>query len=464
MKLSIVTLAGLLVSAASFTAPSQQCAFQTRKLTTVPKNGVRITRRSLALKQSLQFNDDIDFIVTSMLKNSQFVYNFANLRALVREHDRLIRDGEPAKEKVAFFFEKEKPLVDFYRPELIVTQRGAQDDSMNRYFKYPITSASVLEFIQNNRKLLDDSEGDVKLGDNPNETPLKMEELLEQQARYDGEMIDYDDQFTDKEGLVYALTVNRSRKRITAIFRGTVGLKDIKTDANFFHTTPDLLKNCGLDGKEIRTHKGFSSYLFNDIPEEERESPNPRSKFERMVAAIKEIYDDLDVSEEEKGNYELVVTGHSLGGGLANLFAYAVAKTQNDYKFFDRVTAVTFAAPVVGDKEYNKSFQDLESKGILRHIRVSNEGDVVPTQPVPGYTQNGVNLHFYADKPVDVDYRNSKVLRPWWLLDWFGTSVLDKHMFEEYERRKDLAKNDAALQKSLNQIYEEEAVAKGFSG
>mmetsp|Transcript_13431 Transcript_13431/g.17657 ORF Transcript_13431/g.17657 Transcript_13431/m.17657 type:complete len:186 (-) Transcript_13431:95-652(-) len=185
-----------------------------------------------------------------------------------------------------------------------------------------------------------------------------------------------------------------------------------------------------------------------------------------MVAAIQEIYDQDIAGKPDADEWDLVVSGHSLGGGLANLFTFAIAKTQNDCKFFDKVTSVTFAAPVVGDDEYNKAFQDLEKKGAIRQIRVSNEGDVVPTQPVPGYTQNGVNLHLYPEKPVVLDYRNSKLLRPWWLLNWFGSdpTVLDNHMFPEYRKRLSLAENASILEKSVNDLYAETAVAKNFSG
>jgi len=69
------------------------------------------------------------------------------------------------------------------------------------------------------------------------------------------------------------------------------------------------------------------------------------------------------------------------------LFAFKAAQlkaTDNEsVKFLPKkVTALTFAAPVVGNYDYNKEFQALKKMGILRHIRVSNEGDPIPTNNV----------------------------------------------------------------------------------
>lgn len=96
-----------------------------------------------------------------------------------------------------------------------------------------------------------------------------------------------------------------------------------------------------------------TGYIFEDF----EDGPIKRSKFDRLVTALKEIYDELPVSKEEKEEYELFISGHSLGGALCNLFAFGVAETQQGHSLFNRVTAVSFASPVVGTKGYNKAFQ-----------------------------------------------------------------------------------------------------------
>ena len=58
----------------------------------------------------------------------------------------------------------------------------------------------------------------------------------------------------------------------------------------------------------------------------------------------------------------LYTTDHSLGGGLSNLFAFYVAhkKEQNDENirhFPKKITAMTFAAPVIGNADLQTEYQ-----------------------------------------------------------------------------------------------------------
>lgn len=96
--------------------------------------------------------------------------------------------------------------------------------------------------------------------------------------------------------------------------------------------------------------------------------------------------------------------------------------------------------------------QALERKGRLKHLRISNEGDMVPTPPVPGYTQNGVNMFLYLDKENEMQlaYRNTKSL-----LSQASTKALANHMFGEYNRRLfDNSGNKEILRKQMGEIYE----------
>jgi hypothetical protein len=55
--------------------------------------------------------------------------------------------------------------------------------------------------------------------------------------------------------------LNRSKKRISVIFRGTVGGQDIITDANFLTSSPELFTNSEED---IKMHAGFASEYINE--------------------------------------------------------------------------------------------------------------------------------------------------------------------------------------------------------
>eukprot|EP00986_Skeletonema_menzelii_P011071 scaffold5593_cov94-Skeletonema_menzelii.AAC.2 len=159
------------------------------------------------------------------------------------------------------------------------------------------------------------------------------------------------------------------------------------------------------------------------------------------------------------------MTSSSLGGGLANLLAFKAAqlkaKDDESVKYLPKkITALTFASPVVGNEDYNKEFQYLEKKGNLRHIRVANEGDAVPTNDIippfsfflkgrtDVYTQNGVNILLYSDAELEVGYRATKTF-----VSQFGPSVLTNHFLATYSKRIGV---DLELEANKNKkIYEQ---------
>ena len=179
--------------------------------------------------------------------------------------------------KVREFVRANLNNYNWYRPELILTELGSQDkgmtanfDSSNTgyfgnmttyksYLKYPITADAVFKFVsnENNKEILstiDPTDFNVDNKDNFNVIAT-----LERLSHIDGDIVEFDDQYSHKE-LVYALTVNRSNKRITVCFRGSVlGGKDWLTNLNCFLKpieTPPVLNNMGLQTK-IRVHRGF---------------------------------------------------------------------------------------------------------------------------------------------------------------------------------------------------------------
>ena len=80
---------------------------------------------------------------------------------------------------------------------------------------------------------------------------------------------------------------------------------------------------------------------------------------------------------------------------------------------------MTFAAPCVGNFDFNEEYKALEKRDFLRHVRISNEGDLVPTNNIippfsiiikgntKVYTQNGVNLLLRSDDKLVAEYRNT---------------------------------------------------------
>lgn len=129
----------------------------------------------------------------------------------------------------------------------------------------------------------------------------------------------------------------------------------------------------------------------------------------------------------------------------------------------EKITALTFASPVVGNHDYNKEFQALEKKGVLRHIRVSNEGDIVPTAPIffpaslalkgntKEYTQNGVNLFLLPDEELETGYGNTKSC--WSQFHLLLKPMLTRHLTPEYFKRVDLKVNKKKYQQTVEEIY-----------
>jgi hypothetical protein len=166
-------------------------------------------------------------------------------------------------------------------------------------------------------------------------------------------------------------------------------------------------------------------------------------------------------------DYELVITGHSLGGSLAQLLSFILAGLKEAEFIPKPVKAVTYASPVVGNKHFFSAYQDLEKENKVRHIRVSNNSDVMPGTPGMGivkpYKQTGVNIHLKENKKAEVKYENTKSI-----LSQTSTNPLKRHeLFGEegksYHERlygkdsKGAFINDHVLSKTVEQLYEEHA-------
>lgn len=79
------------------------------------------------------------------------------------------------------------------------------------------------------------------------------------------------------------------------------------------------------------------------------------SKFQRIVRSLQEIY---AMEDGKYADYELYVTGHSLGGALCQLLSLAIAGSKEAKAFVpEPVTGISFASPPAGVNTYNEAFQ-----------------------------------------------------------------------------------------------------------
>ena len=266
---------------------------------------------------------------------------------------------------------------------------------------------------------------------------------------------------------MYAVVVNLTKRWVSVIFRGTVGATDALTDLNFAPNSECFFSNktgVFVDGNEPATHSGFTKYLFDS-----RARGLDRSYYDRILSCVS---DQFENNPEVKGQgFQLYVSGHSLGGGLANLFGFRVAQLKamghESVKHLpSRVKVLSFASPCVGNECYNKEFQYLEKEGILRHIRISTEGDIVPTNNIIApfkylvtgdtteYTQNGVNMFLRKEGKMDISYRNTKSMESQY--SWSNPmKSYDAHFFGEIEERRKNKLNEEFYEQTMEDLYNE---------
>jgi len=406
-------------------------------------------------------DDNLKVFLEDMRTMSHFVYRFANMRNLVRKHDQTIT------RKYGYFGKATKH--EFDTPALIITQDGGQDDDDNIYLKYPITLPAIITFLEKNRKFYIEDYENAYLKFDKNHSEMEefgIERMMKDLGKQDIKIIDYDDSYTDEQGgLVYAVILNLTAKRITVVFRGTLGFTDLLTDADFTLNTTELFKDgmVNVDGNTPGTHNGFTSYLFTP-----RNEAATRPYIARILACVNDLFAQHPPSE----GYKLYVTGHSLGGGLSNLFGFRVAQLlhKKDPKvsnFPPRVKIMSFAAPCVGDEGYKLECKFLEEKGIYRHVRVANEGDVIPTNNIPRpfsyafwgdtslYRQVGVEMFLKKEGKMELGYCTTKSMWP-----NFSTKSLMNHGLDEHLERMRLKENEEVYEQTVEELYQNVA---GFS-
>lgn len=180
---------------------------------------------------------------------------------------------------------------------------------------------------------------------------------------------------------------------------------------------------------------------------------------------------------------KLYVTGHSLGGALATIFAVEAA-SEPDVIVPKPVTCVSIGSPYVGDETFREAHQLLEGLGKLRHLRVTNHKDRVTVIPKMSFRWNifdkeshvgtpfkhvGMNLRLYAKEAVDISFPKmqsdmftdslDEMARAWdnsvlvnLSLNPIDYFTFPYHSSSEYDKR--LAANKVVLETlTLNDLY-----------
>jgi len=150
---------------------------------------------------------------------------------------------------------------------------------------------------------------------------------------------------------------------ILAAFRGTADLRNWLTDLDCKLVREN---GCGI-------HAGFAEAL--------------ESVREKTLAGI------FQAAHACKGRPRLWLTGHSLGGALAMLFAWGVAERYRRQPFSG---VYTFGQPRVGNAVFRARY---EASGLLgQTFRVVHSADIVPHVPfLPGCYRHAGHEIFFSD-------------------------------------------------------------------
>lgn len=185
-------------------------------------------------------------------------------------------------------------------------------------------------------------------------------------------------------------------KTIYVVWRGSESKKDFQNDASI-DKVPFI-----EDGEKV--HIGFK-YCWESV--------------------VGDTYDAIDTALEnlQGETTDIVVSGHSLGGAVATLYAYSIKKHFPHYN----VSATTIGSPRVG----NKVFKENYDKSDIDTLRIVHNNDLVTHTPY---------IRFYhVNHQVRLDtagnrLQNDKSLKSFWLYIkalFSGKNVMD-HMGDGY--------------------------------
>ena len=185
-------------------------------------------------------------------------------------------------------------------------------------------------------------------------------------------------------------------KSIYVVWRGSESKKDFQNDASI-DKVPFI-----EDGEKV--HIGFK-YCWESV--------------------IGDTYDAIDTALEMLAGEttNIVVSGHSLGGAVATLYAYSIKKHYPHYN----VSSTTIGSPRVGNKTFKENYDNSD----IDTLRIVHNNDLVTHTPY---------IRFYhVNHQVRLDnngnrLKNDKSLKSFWLYlkaIFSGKNIKD-HMGDGY--------------------------------
>jgi hypothetical protein len=114
-----------------------------------------------------------------------------------------------------------------------------------------------------------------------------------------------------------------------------------------------------------------------------QETQGRGSKFDSIIRHLQALM-------KQYPGYQIYVTGHSLGAALATVFTFHAAASGQLISSSDptddspTITCINFASPMVGNYDFETAFRELEDRGLIRCLRVTNYYDLFTQLPDRG--------------------------------------------------------------------------------
>jgi len=195
--------------------------------------------------------------------------------------------------------------------------------------------------------------------------------------------------FENKLELLCSIFIDHDKKSINIAFKGSDDLNDILKDLK-------TMKRCAFKDDNSYIHSGFIDILTNEAIHEDI--------FKTTTSIIKDLPE-----------YELYITGHSLGGALSTIFGYYISNKINK-----NINIITFGSPRVGDINFYENFNKISNISLLR---VVNDNDIIVSLPKINYYHVGKVLEL---NELKVDIYDSKDI------GYFKNSTLSNYSLNDH--------------------------------
>lgn len=191
-----------------------------------------------------------------------------------------------------------------------------------------------------------------------------------------------------------AILVDDIKKNIVITFRGTESITDCYYDLVFTKQNINNVDN-------LKVHKGF---------------------YEQLMSVYDEILSKLEQLLNYNNEYNIYITGHSLGSGIGTIFAYLL----QDIYPNKLIKLITFGGPRVGNYTFKQNF---ENKKNIIHYRITNNRDIVTAVPFINYYHVGLNIHLESDSIFIIPYNTYST---YWYGSLFHSFNVCNHKLEYY--------------------------------